>query len=121
MSIRTQFTPAFGNVSMNRHPIELSRCIVTNKTREPIEDGNRCVTTIETVTDGGTGRGIHSSCWGTDVHDCNAQLFVFGEGNVEGGGRDGSALIGVKVFLELRVTKFHCTMEIFPTDRFSDF
>jgi hypothetical protein len=53
------------------------------------------VTTVETVTDGGTGSSIHSSCGGTDVHDCDAELFVFGEGNVEGRGGDGGALIGV--------------------------
>ena len=88
---------------------------------EPVEDGDGGVSSVDAVADGGTSRGVHAPCGGADVHDCDAELFFFGEGNVEGGGGDGGCVIGIEVFLEFRVAKFHCSTEIFLADRVGDF
>jgi len=121
MTIRTKLTPTFGRPPVHGHPIEFPSRIVPDKTGEPIEDGDGCVPAVEAVADCGTGRGVHSSGGGTDMHDCDAELVFFGEGDIEGGGGDGGALVGGEVFLEFRVSKFHCTTEIFPADGFGDF
>jgi len=55
------------------------------------------------------------------MHDCNTEVPFFGERDVEGRFGDGGALIGLEVFLEFRVAKFHCAAKILFVDCFSDF
>lgn len=38
---------------------------------------------VKTVTNCCAGRGVHSACWSTDVDDRDAELFFFGESDVE--------------------------------------
>jgi len=106
---------------MDIHPPPFVRGVVANQPREAVENGNGCVAPVQTIAYCGAGSSVHTSCRGTNVHDCNAQVPFFGERDVEGGFGDGGALIGLEVFLEFGVAKFHCAAKVLFLDCFSDF
>jgi hypothetical protein len=81
MPIRPEFGPTLGGESMDIHPTPFAGGVVSDEPGETVEDGDGGVAAVDAVADCCAGGGVHAPCWGTDVHDCNAETFFFREGD----------------------------------------
>lgn len=67
-AIRSEFRTAAGHPAVDSKPGEFVQ-VVIEEAAEAVVDGERGVTLANTVADGGTGGGVHTTCGSTHAVD----------------------------------------------------